>query len=190
CRSLAISRAASPPRYFPLKLNMRFWWSTTTPTIKRAKSWQTLAVVIPVVFGTSSSRRRASFMPLMHVFASLTETSVVFTDDGVTIEPTWLRDLTAPLRNRDCSGVGGRVLPERSLAIGCWNQGKTCVMNRQPLSIMQYLTNGSKGSISAIGGSTKRALRCDNERLRRTPFVFPECYFAYYGVSSCGLCEG
>lgn len=37
---------------------------------------------------------------------------VAFMDDDVIVEPTWLENLTAPLRNGDWAGVGGRILPQ------------------------------------------------------------------------------
>jgi glucosyl-dolichyl phosphate glucuronosyltransferase len=45
---------------------------------------------------------------------------LVFTDDDVTVEPTWLQNLTARLRNRQYSGVGGCVLPDRSFTPPRW----------------------------------------------------------------------
>lgn len=35
---------------------------------------------------------------------------LAFTDDDVTFEPTWLHNLTSPLRNGKYAGVGGRIL--------------------------------------------------------------------------------
>lgn len=37
-------------------------------------------------------------------------TVLAFTDDDVTVEPAWLQNLTAPMQNPECSGVGGRTL--------------------------------------------------------------------------------
>jgi glucosyl-dolichyl phosphate glucuronosyltransferase len=46
---------------------------------------------------------------------------LVFMDDDVTVEPTWLRNLTAPLfNNGDYAGSGGRILPERSFLPPSW----------------------------------------------------------------------
>lgn len=45
---------------------------------------------------------------------------LVFTDDDVTVEPTWLENLTARLRRNQCAGVGGRVLPDRSFSPPRW----------------------------------------------------------------------
>jgi glycosyltransferase involved in cell wall biosynthesis len=45
---------------------------------------------------------------------------LVFTDDDVTFEPTWLRNLTAPLRDGQWVGAGGRTLPERSFSAPRW----------------------------------------------------------------------
>ena len=49
---------------------------------------------------------------------------VAFLDDDVTVEPTWLQNLTAPLRDHRWAGVGGRTLmahpfsPPHWLALG------------------------------------------------------------------------
>jgi glucosyl-dolichyl phosphate glucuronosyltransferase len=45
---------------------------------------------------------------------------LVFTDDDVTVEPSWLENLTVRLRNNQCAGVGGRVLPDRSFSPPRW----------------------------------------------------------------------
>jgi glucosyl-dolichyl phosphate glucuronosyltransferase len=37
---------------------------------------------------------------------------IVFMDDDVTAEPTWVQNLTANLHNREWAGAGGRVIPE------------------------------------------------------------------------------
>lgn len=36
---------------------------------------------------------------------------IAFTDDDVTVDPSWLNNLTAPLHNRAWAGVAGRVVP-------------------------------------------------------------------------------
>ena len=45
---------------------------------------------------------------------------LAFTDDDVIVAPTWLQNLTLPLRTRECAGVGGRVLPERGFSPPRW----------------------------------------------------------------------
>ena len=37
---------------------------------------------------------------------------LAFTDDDVTVHPSWLENLTAPLQNEEWAGVGGRVIPQ------------------------------------------------------------------------------
>jgi len=37
---------------------------------------------------------------------------LAFMDDDVVVEPTWLHNLTAVLRDSNCAGVGGRILPQ------------------------------------------------------------------------------
>src|SRR5271169_6552202 len=41
---------------------------------------------------------------------------LIFTDDDVTVEPTWIHNLAAPLHSGEWMGGGGRTLPERSFS--------------------------------------------------------------------------
>jgi glucosyl-dolichyl phosphate glucuronosyltransferase len=45
---------------------------------------------------------------------------LAFMDDDVTVEPTWLENVTAPLHNNEWVGVGGRILPDHTLAYPRW----------------------------------------------------------------------
>jgi glycosyltransferase involved in cell wall biosynthesis len=45
---------------------------------------------------------------------------IAFMDDDVTVEPTWLQNLTASLHNRDWAGAGGRILPQQTFAPPRW----------------------------------------------------------------------
>lgn len=45
---------------------------------------------------------------------------LVFLDDDVTVEPTWLRNLTAALSNDKWAGVGGRTLPTEPFSPPSW----------------------------------------------------------------------
>lgn len=45
---------------------------------------------------------------------------LAFMDDDVIAEPTWLQNLTLPLRNGQWAGVGGRILPEPSFSPPRW----------------------------------------------------------------------
>lgn len=45
---------------------------------------------------------------------------LAFTDDDVTVEPTWLQNLTASLDKDGWVGAGGRTLPERSFSAPRW----------------------------------------------------------------------
>lgn len=45
---------------------------------------------------------------------------LAFTDDDVTVEPTWLRDLTTALHAGQCVGAGGRTLPDRMFSPPRW----------------------------------------------------------------------
>jgi glycosyltransferase involved in cell wall biosynthesis len=45
---------------------------------------------------------------------------LAFMDDDVTVEPTWLQNLTAPLTNGEWTGTGGRILPEQNISLPRW----------------------------------------------------------------------
>jgi glycosyltransferase involved in cell wall biosynthesis len=45
---------------------------------------------------------------------------LAFTDDDVTVESTWLRNLTASLHDGRWAGAGGRTLPERNFSPPRW----------------------------------------------------------------------
>lgn len=45
---------------------------------------------------------------------------LAFTDDDVTVEPTWLQNLTSGLDSGEWSGAGGRVRPARSFEAPYW----------------------------------------------------------------------
>lgn len=45
---------------------------------------------------------------------------LVFTDDDVTVEPTWLQNLTAASHEQDWSGAGGRTLPAQKFTPPPW----------------------------------------------------------------------
>ena len=45
---------------------------------------------------------------------------LAFTDDDVTVEPTWLQHLTTPLLDGEWAGSGGRVLPEQNFSLPAW----------------------------------------------------------------------
>lgn len=45
---------------------------------------------------------------------------LAFTDDDVTVEPTWLQSLTAALDGGKCAGVGGRILPPETVSLPHW----------------------------------------------------------------------
>ena len=45
---------------------------------------------------------------------------VAFTDDDVTVEPTWLQNLTAPLQNGQWAGAAGRIRLEQGFSPPFW----------------------------------------------------------------------
>ena len=45
---------------------------------------------------------------------------LAFVDDDVTVEPTWLQNLTSPLKFGEWAGVGGRILPARAFSPPRW----------------------------------------------------------------------
>ena len=48
---------------------------------------------------------------------------LAFTDDDVTVEPTWLHNLTSSLTKGDWAGTGGKTLPEKSFSPPPWLAG-------------------------------------------------------------------
>ena len=45
---------------------------------------------------------------------------VAFMDDDVTVDPTWLQNLTAPLLSGEWLGSGGRILPQQAFSSPRW----------------------------------------------------------------------
>jgi glucosyl-dolichyl phosphate glucuronosyltransferase len=45
---------------------------------------------------------------------------LAFMDDDVTVEPTWLQNLTAPLHGGEWAGAGGRTLPSLTCSLPPW----------------------------------------------------------------------
>lgn len=45
---------------------------------------------------------------------------LAFMDDDVTVEPSWLENLTAPLQNGGWAGSGGRIVPDRDFSRPNW----------------------------------------------------------------------
>ena len=45
---------------------------------------------------------------------------LAFMDDDVTVEPTWLQNLTAELHNGEWAGAGGPILPEHLFSLPRW----------------------------------------------------------------------
>jgi glycosyltransferase involved in cell wall biosynthesis len=66
---------------------------------------------------------------------------LAFTDDDVTVEPTWLHNLTAPLQNLEWCGVGGRTLPEQGVTMPRWLSAG----QRQTLDPLAIFDRGTAG---------------------------------------------
>jgi hypothetical protein len=45
---------------------------------------------------------------------------VAFTDDDVTVESTWLQNLTAALHKHEWAGAGGRTVPAQKFSPPAW----------------------------------------------------------------------
>jgi glucosyl-dolichyl phosphate glucuronosyltransferase len=45
---------------------------------------------------------------------------LAFLDDDVTVEPTWLQNLTAGLHSNEWAGAAGRIFPDRDVALPPW----------------------------------------------------------------------
>jgi glycosyltransferase involved in cell wall biosynthesis len=89
---------------------------------------------------------------------------IAFTDDDVTVEPTWLQNLTAPLHCGQCAGVGGQVIPMWASACPSW------------LSLKSWY---------ALGPLVMFSLGEDASELTQAPFganmAFRRSMFAKYG---------
>lgn len=57
---------------------------------------------------------------------------LAFVDDDVTVEPSWLQNLTAPLLRRECAGVAGRILPAQAFTLPPWLSWKHSIGGFQP----------------------------------------------------------
>ena len=51
---------------------------------------------------------------------------LAFVDDDVTVEPRWLRNLTAELHNGECAGTAGRIFPADSFEPPSWLGWQQC----------------------------------------------------------------
>src|SRR5215469_1649287 len=69
---------------------------------------------------------------------------LVFMDDDVTVERTWLQNLTKPLFASEWSGAGGRIVPERTFVPPAWlrSEGK---MGRYALAPLALFDLGMQG---------------------------------------------
>ena len=87
---------------------------------------------------------------------------LVFTDDDVTVEPAWLRNLTAALHDAEWAGAGGRTLPAETLSPPRW------------LSIEEpYNLGGALCGLFDFGDNPReldRAPYGDNMAFRKTMF--------------------
>ena len=69
---------------------------------------------------------------------------LAFTDDDVTVESTWLQNLTAALHNREWAGVAGRTLPAQEFSppawLPSWGAGMICAyfdLGDRPIELKQ-----------------------------------------------------
>ncbi|MGA9416545.1 MAG: glycosyltransferase [Terriglobales bacterium] len=101
---------------------------------------------------------------------------LAFMDDDVTVGPTWLRTLTAPLNNGEWAGVGGRILPAQSFSPPSWLP--------------------TKGRYSMVGMLALFDLGDQPGQLNQPPFgtnmAFPRRVFSKYGGfrTDMGPCPG
>jgi len=101
---------------------------------------------------------------------------LAFMDDDVTVEPTWLHNLTAPLIDENFAGVGGRIMPARDFKVPKW------LAVKGPYSTLGMLALFDRGD-------------CANE-LHEAPFgtnmAFRRSVFVKYGGfrTDMGPCPG
>lgn len=81
---------------------------------------------------------------------------LAFVDDDVTVESTWLQNLTAPLHNGEWAGAGGRILPEQNFSPPSWIP----VEERYALAPLALFDLGSEaGSLTEAPFGTNMAFR-------------------------------
>ena len=120
CQSLSSTLESLAAICMPESVNGRCWSSITTRQTRRGQWSRTTAADIPAFFVTSSTHGKANRMHSIPEFAQATGDVLVFVDDDVTVDSSWLQNLTAPLHNNEWAGVGGRILPEQNFSPPHW----------------------------------------------------------------------
>jgi len=85
---------------------------------------------------------------------------LVFTDDDVIVEPSWLENLTTPLFEGSWAGTGGRTLPEKGFLPPPWLPSKS----RYALAPLALFDRGPQS------GELKEAPFGNNSAYRKTVF--------------------
>ena len=100
---------------------------------------------------------------------------LAFMDDDVTVQPTWLQNLTAALHNKDWAGAGGRILPEQTFTPPHW----LALKGPYAMGGVLALGPGPDENIPRFNEDTEfgRRLKSAGERLRYEPLAI-----VYHGV--------
>jgi glucosyl-dolichyl phosphate glucuronosyltransferase len=101
---------------------------------------------------------------------------LAFMDDDVTVEPTWLQNLTAPLVNGEWAGVGGRILPQSTFSAPSWLATEGRYSLAGTLALFDLGNNGCELDRAPFG----------------TNMAFPKKMFERYGGfrTDMGPCPG
>ena len=102
------------------RLNGKSWSSITIRTTIPRRSLEDFCHRYPGRFRYLFEPRQGKSNALNSGIRAARGEILVFTDDDVTVEPTWLESLTAPLHDTQWAGSGGRVLPEPGFSPPPW----------------------------------------------------------------------
>ena len=77
---------------------------------------------------------------------------IAFMDDDLTVEPTWLQNLTAALHDGEWAGAGGRILPERAFSPPRW-LSLECGYALAPLALLDRGTDAGQLAEAPFGAN-------------------------------------
>ena len=108
------------PPHFPARLSGRSWWWTTTRAIRRARWWTAFRRGYPGRFRYLFEPHQGKSYALNTGIREARGDILAFLDDDLTVEPTWLQNLTADLHDGEWVGTAGRTLLAQSFSPPRW----------------------------------------------------------------------